>query len=44
MILVAEDNSSLRKLFSTVLGAYGYKVIPAEDGEDAIRKFIDNKR
>jgi len=43
MILVAEDNSSLRKLFSTVLGAYGYKVIPAEDGEDAIRKFIDNK-
>jgi CheY-like chemotaxis protein len=42
-ILVAEDNGDLRKLFSTVLEAYGYKVILAEDGEDAIRKFMDNK-
>jgi PAS domain S-box-containing protein len=42
-ILVAEDDSAVRELFSTVLQAYGYKVILAEDGEEAIRKFIDNK-
>ena len=42
-ILVAEDDGALRKLFSTILQAYGYKVILAKDGEDAIRKFMDNK-
>jgi PAS domain S-box-containing protein len=42
-ILVAEDDSALRKLFSTVLQTYGYKVILADNGEDAIEKFIDNK-
>ena len=42
-ILVAEDDSALRKLFSTVLQAHGYNVILAEDGEDAIVKFTDNK-
>ena len=41
-ILVAEDDGVLRKLFSTVLQAYGYKVILAEDGEDPIRRFMDN--
>jgi CheY-like chemotaxis protein len=41
-ILVAEDDSALRRLFSTVLQEYGYKVILAEDGEDAIKKFMDN--
>ena len=42
-ILVAEDDAALRKLFSTVLQAYGYKVILAKDGEEAISKFMDNK-
>ncbi|MFA6012375.1 MAG: response regulator [Desulfobacteraceae bacterium] len=42
-ILVAEDDSALRKLFSTVLQTYGYKVILAENGEEAIKKFIDFK-
>ncbi len=42
-ILVAEDDSALRELFSTVLQEYGYTVILAEDGEDAIRTFKDNK-
>jgi PAS domain S-box-containing protein len=42
-ILVAEDDIALRELFSTILQAYGYKVILAEDGEEAIRKFMDNK-
>ncbi|MGC2063379.1 MAG: response regulator, partial [Thermodesulfovibrionales bacterium] len=42
-ILVAEDDSAIRILFSMVLQTYGYKVILAEDGEDAINKFMDNK-
>jgi CheY-like chemotaxis protein len=42
-ILVAEDDTALRKLFSIVLQAYGYNVITAEDGEEAIQKFMDNK-
>ncbi len=42
-ILVAEDDAALRKLFSTVLQSYGYNVILAEDGEEAINKFMDNK-
>lgn len=42
-ILVAEDDVSLRKLTRTVLQALGYNVITAEDGEDAITKFMDNK-
>ncbi|MBI5676360.1 MAG: response regulator [Nitrospirae bacterium] len=42
-ILVAEDDTAIRKLFSIVLEAYGYKVILAEDGEDAIKKFMENK-
>jgi len=42
-ILVAEDDSTLRKLFSSVLQAYDYTVILAEDGEDAIRMFMENK-
>ena len=42
-ILVAEDDRALRELFSMVLQEYGYKVILAENGEEAIRKFMDNK-
>jgi nitrogen-specific signal transduction histidine kinase len=42
-ILMAEDDSALRKLFSIVLQEYGYNVILAKDGEEAIRKFMDNK-
>ncbi|MBI5664074.1 MAG: response regulator, partial [Nitrospirae bacterium] len=42
-VLVAEDDPGLRKLYSEVLTDYGYNVIVAEDGEDAVRKFIENK-
>jgi len=42
-ILVAEDDASMRKLTSTVLEAFGYSVITAEDGEEAIMKFMENK-
>ncbi|MDZ7667761.1 MAG: PAS domain S-box protein [Desulfotignum sp.] len=42
-ILIAEDEPSLRKLARTVLESFGYSVILAEDGEDAITKFMENK-
>ena len=42
-VLVAEDDPSLRKLSTTVLRAYGYNVIEAVDGEEAVNKFIENK-
>jgi PAS domain S-box-containing protein len=42
-ILVAEDDSSLRKLSVIVLESLGYHVITAEDGEVAIAKFMENR-
>ena len=42
-ILVAEDDASLRNLARIVLESFGYSVISAEDGEDAIVKFMDNR-
>lgn len=42
-ILLAEDDSSLRKLSTTVLRQYGYKIIEAENGEEAVIKFAENK-
>ena len=42
-ILVAEDDASLRKLTRIVLESFGYTVITAEDGEDAITKFMENR-
>ena len=42
-ILVAEDDASLRKLTRIVLESYGYNVITAEDGEDAITKYTENR-
>lgn len=41
-ILIAEDDASLRKLSATVLRDFGYRVIEAVDGEDAVRKFDDH--
>jgi len=42
-VLVAEDNASLRELARIVLESFGYSVITAEDGEDAITKFMGSK-
>ncbi len=42
-ILVAEDDASLRNLARIVLESFGYTVISAEDGEDAIAKFMENR-
>jgi nitrogen-specific signal transduction histidine kinase len=42
-VLVAEDDDNLRKLSRTVLAEFGYTVIEAVDGEDAVKKFMENK-
>jgi CheY-like chemotaxis protein len=42
-ILIAEDNPAMRKLTSTILRHYGYSVVEAVDGEDAVTKFRENK-
>ncbi|HBG93708.1 MAG: hypothetical protein A3J81_03635 [Nitrospirae bacterium RIFOXYB2_FULL_43_5] len=42
-VLVAEDEGEVRKLVKDILEEFGYQVIEAVDGEDAINKFMDNK-
>jgi PAS domain S-box-containing protein len=42
-ILLAEDNPEVRQLTSRVLKEYGYNVIEATDGEDALNKFRENQ-
>jgi DNA-binding NtrC family response regulator len=42
-ILVAEDNEEIRILISSILTNYGYNIIIAADGEEAILKFAKNK-
>ncbi|MDA8430943.1 MAG: response regulator [Geobacteraceae bacterium] len=39
-ILVVEDDDALRRLSKNVLGHYGYHVIEAVDGQDAVDKFV----
>jgi PAS domain S-box-containing protein len=43
IILLAEDDADAREIMAEVLRLSGYKVIEAEDGEDAIRLFRDEK-
>jgi polar amino acid transport system substrate-binding protein len=38
-ILVADDDASLRELSEKVLSHFGYTVITAEDGQDAVNRF-----
>jgi CheY-like chemotaxis protein/two-component sensor histidine kinase len=42
-ILLAEDDKPVRNLVKTVLEEYGYKVIAAVDGEDAVNKYRENR-
>ncbi|MDA3971832.1 MAG: PAS domain S-box protein [Desulfobulbaceae bacterium] len=42
-VLVAEDNAALRNLSRIVLESFGYTVIAAEDGEEAITRFMENR-
>jgi PAS domain S-box-containing protein len=42
-VLVAEDDAALRNLSRIVLESFGYTVIAAEDGEEAITRFMENR-
>jgi DNA-binding NtrC family response regulator len=42
-VLIAEDDREVRRLTLQLLSEYGYTIIEAVDGEDAINKFIENK-
>lgn len=42
-ILIAEDEDAVRKLYKITLEAYGYEIIEAADGDEAIARFIENK-
>jgi PAS domain S-box-containing protein len=41
-VLVAEDDEALRRLSTAILRDFGYTVIEAMDGEDAVRKFREH--
>ncbi len=43
VILVAEDNSQVREIVTTTLREFGYTVIEAVDGQDAVEKFAENR-
>lgn len=42
-ILVAEDDGALREIAKTVLTMHGYTVVEAQDGEEAVRKFLEHR-
>jgi PAS domain S-box-containing protein len=42
-ILVAEDSIAVRKSLKNILDEFGYHVIEASDGEEAVAKFKQNK-
>ena len=42
-ILVAEDDASVRRLVESLLKKYGYRVILAVDGNDCVRKYLENR-
>ncbi|MFH0977163.1 MAG: PAS domain S-box protein [Spirochaetota bacterium] len=41
-IIIAEDNEQVRLLVKKILGKYGYAIVEAVDGEDAVEKFRKN--
>ena len=42
-ILLAEDEDSLRDLMRIILESFGYTVLAAADGEEAVRMFLENR-
>lgn len=42
-ILIAEDDKAVREIMNLLLTEFGYSVIAAKDGEEAVNKFIKNK-
>ncbi|MDL5503075.1 MAG: response regulator, partial [Candidatus Methanoperedens sp.] len=43
LILVAEDEGSIREITSSTLETYGYKVLTADDGAAAVALYAQNK-
>ena len=41
LVLVAEDHDGMRDMAEQILGALGYRLVLAHDGEDAVRKFLE---
>lgn len=41
-VLIAEDDDSLRNLNRILLESFGYNVITAEDGNEAVERFMEN--
>jgi PAS domain S-box-containing protein len=42
-VLVAEDDTAVRKIATDVLKKFGYTVLEAADGEEAVKVFLENK-
>jgi len=42
-ILLAEDDESVRNLMRSVLERFGYRVITAQDGQEAVNKYREHK-
>jgi len=42
-VLMAEDDAAVRTIAREVFEQFGYTVIEARDGEDAVKKFLENK-
>ncbi len=42
-ILIAEDEAPLRDLMRIILESFGYTVLAAEDGEEAVRMFLEHR-
>jgi PAS domain S-box-containing protein len=42
-ILIAEDDGAVRELLKKILEQFGYAVIEARDGEEALRRFKENR-
>jgi len=44
LILIVDDEQMVREIVKTTLEAYDYRVITADDGSDALRKFALNQK
>lgn len=42
-ILIADDNDDLRDLLESLLTAKGHTVVPARDGEEALRTYVKDE-
>jgi signal transduction histidine kinase len=42
-VLVAEDDEVVRQVMTAILSQYGYSVIEARDGEEAVNKFMEHQ-